>query len=86
MARSMDTAVEVEALLLEGFRRMSPAEKLHRVFDMNKAVLQLARARIMEQYGAGQTEREVRLRLAALWLDRRTMIEAFGWDPQKEGY
>jgi len=32
------------------------------------------------------SERELRLRLAALWLDRETMIEVFAWDPEEMGY
>jgi hypothetical protein len=29
--------------------------------------------------------RERRLRLGALTIDRELMIEAFGWDPEREG-
>jgi hypothetical protein len=35
-----DTAPEVERVLLEGYRRMSPAEKLRRVEELNEAALQ----------------------------------------------
>jgi hypothetical protein len=42
--------------------------------------------RIQARYGPDLSERELRLRLAALWLDRETMIDAFGWDPEVEGY
>ncbi len=31
-------------------------------------------------------ERELALRLGALWLDRETMIRAFDWDPEIHGY
>jgi len=31
-------------------------------------------------------EREVRLRLASLRLDREVMVTVFGWDPHEEGY
>jgi hypothetical protein len=79
-----DTHPEVEALLLEGYRRMSPNEKLRRVQELNEAVLQLAAARIQRQYGP-LTERELRLRVASLWLARGTMINAFGWDPEERG-
>jgi len=80
-----DTAPEVEAILLEGYRRMSPAEKLLRVLDLNRAVEDLARARLRMEYGAGLSEREERLRLAALHLDRETMIRVFDWDPDVHG-
>jgi hypothetical protein len=80
-----DTAPEVEAILLEGYRRMSPAEKLARVLDLNRAVEDLARARLRKQYGPDLSEREERLRLAALHLDREMMIRVFDWDPEVHG-
>src|SRR5688572_28826175 len=43
-------------------------------------VLHLAAARITKQYGA-MSDRELRLRRASLWIDRKTMIQAFDWDP-----
>jgi hypothetical protein len=46
----------------------------------------MAAMRIQAQYGTNLSERELRLRLAALWLHREIMIEAFGWDPEVEGY
>jgi len=80
-----DTPAEIQKLLIEGYRRMSPQQKLERVSELTKAVQQLARARIRKQYG-NISEREQQLRLAALWLDRDTMIKVFNWDPQREGY
>jgi len=73
-------------ILLAGYRRMTPAEKLERVADLNRAVQQMALARIRAQYGPNLSEREERLRLGALWLDRETIIAVFGWDPEVEGY
>lgn len=84
--QSADTPLEIEEILLEGYRRMTPAEKLQRVADLNRAVQELALARIRKQYGPDLSEREERLRLAALWLDRETMMRVFGWDPEIEGY
>ena len=81
-----DTPPEVEEILIEGYRRMAPTERLARALDMSRAVQQLALARIRAQYGPNLTEREERLRLAALWLPRETMIEVFAWDPEVEGY
>jgi hypothetical protein len=65
---------------------MTPAEKARIVADLNRAVRELAASRIRSRYGPDLPERELRLRLAALWLDRETMIRAFGWDPEREGY
>lgn len=84
--QSSDTPPEVEEILLEGYRRMSPREKLERVMDLNRAAREMAAARIRAQYGPDLSDRELRLRLAALWLDRETMVRAFGWDPEIQGY
>lgn len=84
--QSRDTPVEVERILLEGFRRMSPSDKLRRVCQLNRVVRGLAAARIRSQFGHDISERELKLRLAALRLDRRTMIDAFHWDPEENRY
>jgi len=81
-----DTPPEIEEILLEGYRRMTPGERLLRAFDLSLAVQQLALSRIRAQYGPNLTEREERLRLAALRIDRETMIKVFDWDPEVEGY
>lgn len=83
---ALDTPAEVEEVFLEGLRRMTPAEKLNRVVELNRAVEEMAAARIRAQYGPDLSERELRLRLAALRLDRKTMVEVFDWDPEVEGY
>jgi hypothetical protein len=83
---SSDTPPEIEEILLERYRRMTPFERLMQVFELNQMAQQMAALRIQAQYGPDLSEREIRLRLAALWLDRETMIEAFGWDPEVEGY
>jgi hypothetical protein len=64
---------------------MTPREKMQRVTELNRAVQQLALARIRKQYGE-ISQQEQRLRLAGLWLKRETMIRVFDWDPEKKGY
>jgi hypothetical protein len=76
-----DTHPAVAERVIEGYRRMTPAEKLACVEELNETVLQFAAARISREH-PGIGERELRLRLAALWLDRETMVRAFGWDPR----
>ncbi len=80
-----DTSPEVKKILIAGYRKMSPQQKMQRVAELNKTVQQLALARIQKQYGE-LPEREKRLRLASLWLDRKTMIRVFNWDPKQKGY
>jgi len=79
-----DTHPKIEAMMIEGYRAMTMAEKFARIQALNETVLQMAAARIKSQYG-DMSERELRLRLASLWLDRTTMIRAFGWDPDVHG-
>jgi hypothetical protein len=80
-----DTPPHIQKILIAGYRKMSPQQKLKRVSELTLAVQQLALARIRKQYGA-LPEREQQLRLASLWLDRETMKRVFHWDIQKEGY
>lgn len=84
--QSLDSNAELEKVQVELYRRMSPRQRLERVAAANRAVRNMARARLLENYGDDLTERELRLRLAALWLEHETMTEVFDWDPEIEGY
>jgi len=85
VASISDTHPAIRKMLITGYFRMSPQEKLKCVDELTKAVQQLALARIQKQYGS-ISEREQQLRLASLWLDRETMMRVFHWDPKQEGY
>lgn len=80
-----DTSPEAARLLNDGYRRMSPTEKLQRVASLNRTLVKLSAARIKAQYGPISDE-EMRLRLAALRLGRDMMIKLFGWDPELRGW
>ena len=82
---SADTRPDVARLLLEGYRRMTPAEKLRRACDLSQATREMAASRIRRMY-PGADDTQVRLRIAALTLGRETMVRVFGWDPDKEGW
>jgi hypothetical protein len=47
--------------------------------------MELASARLRQQYGADMSPRELKLRLAALHLDADTMRTVFDWDPSSQG-
>ncbi len=83
--QNQDTSPQIQKLIIAGYRRMSPQQKLKRVDELTKAIQQLALLRILKKYG-NLSEREQQLRLASLWLDRQTMIEVFQWDPHQKGY
>lgn len=84
-SKTHDTPAHIQRMLIAGYRNMTPQQKFQRVSELTQAVQQLALARIRKHYGE-ISEREQRLRLAALWLNRETMIRVFDWDPHKTGY
>lgn len=83
--QSRDTTPDAERIQLEAWRRMTPAQKLRVVSELVRASEELARAGIRARHPDAD-DREVELRLAALRLDRSTMIRLFGWDPEIRGY
>jgi hypothetical protein len=80
-----DTGPAVEAFLIEGYRRMAPAQKLERVRTLTRAVQSLAIADIRRRHPEA-SEREQSLRLASRWIEPELMLRAFGWDVRKNGY
>jgi len=80
-----DTSPAIEKILIEGYRKMSPAQKLSRVADLNNTVRILCNARIRAQH-PGISDRELQLREASLRLSRDIMIRVFDWDPKSHGY
>jgi hypothetical protein len=78
VAAPSDTHPVIARMMLDAFRKMSPAEKLRRVEALNEAVLQLAAARISKEH-PGIDAHELRLRVAALWLGEETMRRVFAW-------
>jgi len=80
-----DTDPRAEAVMLDILRRMTPVQRLRRSFALRQRVLTIARSRILRDHPQA-TAREIRLRLASLWLDADTMLRVYGWDPRVEGY
>ena len=75
-----DTHPTIAKMMVDGYRRMLPAEKLARCGDLSSAVRQLSAARIRAEH-PGADEREVRLRVAALLYPAELMKRALGWVP-----
>ncbi|MEW6363289.1 MAG: hypothetical protein AB1714_01480 [Acidobacteriota bacterium] len=80
-----DTHPKCEALLVAGYRRMSPAEKLERVRALTIAVQELALMDVRRRHPEADA-REQALRLASRWIDPELMVRAFGWDARRVGY
>ena len=80
-----DTHPAVEAVLIEGYRKMSPSQKLERVRVLTQTVQQLALADIRRRHPDADA-REQGLRLASRWIEPALMRKVFNWDPDLFGY
>jgi hypothetical protein len=79
-----DTSPDVARIMEQYWRTATPAEKLARMLSIGRSINELTRAYLRQRYPEA-TPREIELRLAARNLDRETMIEVFGWDPDLHG-
>jgi hypothetical protein len=82
---SPDTHPEIERILIEGYRRMTPREKMQRVLELNRFGYQLALTGVRRRH-PNADEREQNLRVASRYLPPDLMRKVFDWDPEKEGY
>jgi hypothetical protein len=78
-----DTSPDARRVMIEAYRRMAPAEKLRRVFDLYEFGMGLARADVGRRHPDAD-EREVRLRVASRYLDPDLIRKAFDWDPREK--
>lgn len=80
-----DTSPAAMAVLIEGYRRMTAvAQRLRAAVTLTHAVQTLAGVGIALRH-PGLDAHELKMRLGSLWLQRRQMIDAFGWDPAEHG-
>lgn len=63
-----DTHPKIEALLIEGYRRMSPSQKLERVSALTRAVQELALLDVRRHHPNADA-REQALRVASRWIE-----------------
>ncbi len=80
-----DTNPKIEAFLIEGYRKMSPSQKLERVSALTRAVQELALMDVRRRHPNADA-REQALRVASRWLDPDLMARAFGWDVREVGH
>jgi len=83
--QSAEADPAIEERQIAAWRVMTPAEKLHIVAELTRAAEALAGAGV-NCATPGASQPEIRLRLAALRLDRESMIRWLAWDPEREGY
>lgn len=75
-----DTDPKALKVFIELQRRMSPAQKISGVFEMNEMLRRTTEAH-ERQLHPRASDREIFLRAASHRLDRETMIRVYGWDP-----
>jgi len=80
-----DTHPAIEAFIIDGYRRMTPAQRLERVAALTRTVQQCALADIRRRHPNASAQ-EQSLRLASRWLEPDLMRKAFGWDVDKAGF
>jgi hypothetical protein len=80
-----DTHPKIEAFLIEGYRKMSPTQKLERVQALTQAVQELALLDVRRRHPNADA-REQALRVASRWIEPELMVRAFGWDVREVGY
>lgn len=72
-----DTSADAERVLVGLYQRMSPARKMRQVEELTRGVQQLALARLRAE-DPGADDETLKLRLAALWVDRDLLLAAYG--------
>jgi len=75
--QAMDTSEDIDRKMIEIYRRMSPAEKIQRLFALSETSRYL-NAIGMRQLFPGITDREIRIRQLAASVDVETLNQAFG--------
>jgi hypothetical protein len=80
-----DTDEKTEQVLIELMRAAPAWKKFQQIAEASEMCRAFAMAGLRRRY-PDATEEEIKRRLAAVVLDRESVIKAYGWDPEKEGY
>jgi hypothetical protein len=78
--QSLDTTEEVDRRQFDLWREMPDWRKLQLFGDLCDSAKAMAEAGLRERYPDAD-DHEIKMRLAATWLDRAEMIKFYGWDP-----
>lgn len=77
-----DTDPKALKIFIECQRRLTPAQKIKAVFDLNRFLQGLAEASERRLHPRA-SDREIFLRVIARRLDRATMQRVYGWNPEQ---
>lgn len=75
-----DTHPRIEAMMLEGYDRMTDQQLWDQVTQLTRATQQMALTGLRRRFPSAD-EQELRMRLAALWYGPELVHKAFGWSP-----
>jgi hypothetical protein len=85
LALPNDTHPKIHALQIEGYRKMSPSQKLECIWGMIRTVRELVLLDIRRRHPHADA-REQALRVASRFIEPELMLRAFGWDAREVGY
>jgi hypothetical protein len=80
-----DTDPQVQQLIWQRLREMSPSEKAEMTVRLTNDCLALAAAGIRQRH-PGADDHEMRMRIGVLRVGPELMLQAFGWDDGEHGY
>jgi hypothetical protein len=78
-----DTDPVVERLIVDGYRRMTPSEKMRRIGDAWRAAVHFAEAGLRARSGDSLSERDLRRMRVELMLDPMTARAALDADVKR---
>jgi hypothetical protein len=81
-----NASADVEALIVERYRQMTPNERFQKMLDLNAFVKATQITAVRAAYPDAD-ESEVKMRVASRWVKNADLLKAaFGWDVSEKGY
>lgn len=85
MPGKSDTHPALEPIIIDGYRKMTTAQRFNMAIEMSDAIRDLAKIGILKRH-PGISDEELLKRLGGLVLGRELSMKVNGWDPETEGY
>lgn len=82
--QSPDTSIEAELVLFDGYRRMTPGERVRRACDLAEAGRRIALVHLRRRFPEASA-RDLQLRLASWNIPLADLKAAYGWTPAERG-
>lgn len=81
-----DASPDIEAMIIERYRAMTPSERFQEMLDLNAFVTQTQITAVRAAHPDAD-EFEIRMRVASRWVRNPELLKAaFGWDVEEKGY